>query len=125
MLGKIYCKFCYASVAGLKGYGYGALNESHVSGGSVGAPESRGVVDTNPGIEGGVTGNADFRTHFNEANTQNTGTFFIFNQYKQLYSIVYSFPIINKLASSSGVAFCSSCGAKASGAFCSTCGNKF
>lgn len=34
--GKLYCKFCYSAVAGLKGYGYGALNESHVSGGAVG-----------------------------------------------------------------------------------------
>jgi hypothetical protein len=51
VVGKIYCKFCYAAVAGLKGYGHGALNESHVSGGAVGR-EDTGIVDTNPGIEG-------------------------------------------------------------------------
>lgn len=39
--GKPYCTHCYAAVAGLKGYGHGAVNESHVSGGAAG--ESAGA----------------------------------------------------------------------------------
>jgi hypothetical protein len=35
-VGKVYCSHCYAAVAGIKGYGHGALNESHVSGGAAG-----------------------------------------------------------------------------------------
>jgi len=34
--GKIYCKSCYSSVAGLKGFGHGVANESSVSGGASG-----------------------------------------------------------------------------------------
>jgi len=34
--GKIYCKPCYSSVAGLKGFGHGVASESSVSGGSSG-----------------------------------------------------------------------------------------
>eukprot|EP01125_Pyxidicula_operculata_P016809 TRINITY_DN5822_c0_g1_i1.p2 TRINITY_DN5822_c0_g1~~TRINITY_DN5822_c0_g1_i1.p2 ORF type:complete len:192 (+),score=48.84 TRINITY_DN5822_c0_g1_i1:870-1445(+) len=32
--GKVYCKSCYASVAGLKGFGHGVASESSVSGGA-------------------------------------------------------------------------------------------
>eukprot|EP01127_Copromyxa_protea_P010956 TRINITY_DN2722_c0_g1_i1.p2 TRINITY_DN2722_c0_g1~~TRINITY_DN2722_c0_g1_i1.p2 ORF type:complete len:141 (+),score=26.65 TRINITY_DN2722_c0_g1_i1:44-466(+) len=55
--GKLYCKFCYSSVAGLKGYGHGHHNESHVSGGAAGVSAGSEVITT-PGIEGGVSGNA-------------------------------------------------------------------
>jgi len=34
--GKVYCKNCYNSVAGLKGFGYGTASESSVSGGATG-----------------------------------------------------------------------------------------
>lgn len=35
--GKVYCKNCYSSVAGLKGFGHGVASESSVSGGASGA----------------------------------------------------------------------------------------
>jgi len=34
--GKVYCKNCYSSVAGLKGFGHGVASESSVSGGATG-----------------------------------------------------------------------------------------
>jgi hypothetical protein len=48
---KVFFALCCIFDADRPGYGYGALNESHVSGGAVGKTEG-GVVDTNPGIEG-------------------------------------------------------------------------
>jgi len=95
--GKVYCKHCYGSVAGLKGYGYGATNESHVSGGAAGVNvNANSVVDTKPGIEGGVSGSANYAALAQP-----------------------SAPAASK------VAFCPGCGTKADGgAFCASCGTK-
>lgn len=81
-------------MAGLKGYGHGALNESHVSGGAAGVTAGAEVV-TAPGIEGGVSGKADYSS------------------------------IAPAASSPSGSArFCSNCGTPASGNFCASCGNR-
>lgn len=94
--GKLYCIHCYGSVAGLRGYGHGALNESHVSGGAAGVTAGAEVI-TAPGIEGGVSGNAN-------------------------YSAVAPEPV--RSGSGGAPRFCSNCGAAASGNFCAGCGNK-
>jgi len=92
--GKLYCNHCYGSVAGLKGYGHGALNESHVSGGAAGSSAGAEIV-TSPGIEGGVSGTANYA------------------------------PVERAGSGGGGSArFCSSCGASASGSFCAGCGNR-
>eukprot|EP01121_Diplochlamys_sp_Union-15-3_P007267 TRINITY_DN1835_c0_g1_i1.p1 TRINITY_DN1835_c0_g1~~TRINITY_DN1835_c0_g1_i1.p1 ORF type:complete len:119 (-),score=14.65 TRINITY_DN1835_c0_g1_i1:47-403(-) len=52
--GNIYCKSCYASVIGLKGFGHGVSLESHRSGGAEGRVEfaKTGVIEEASAIHG-------------------------------------------------------------------------
>eukprot|EP01126_Amoeba_proteus_P018883 TRINITY_DN1961_c0_g2_i2.p1 TRINITY_DN1961_c0_g2~~TRINITY_DN1961_c0_g2_i2.p1 ORF type:complete len:158 (+),score=20.90 TRINITY_DN1961_c0_g2_i2:57-530(+) len=101
--GKVYCAHCYGAVAGLRGYGYGAINESHVSGGAAGVDHMvNSEVLTDQCIEGGLSGKANYSTLERQPSS----------------------PTVPASSTPSSVNFCSNCGEKASGNFCSSCGTR-